>query len=102
MALQGVDVCPPHSLSMESSTPECVERSLDINMELLMHFGATKKITGSQLMITMSMVLASLMEKDQGNIFGHLQLLMTKHSQIDLYVPALRPTLTTLEWSHHS
>ena len=32
MALQGVDVCPPHSLSMESSIPECAGRSSDINI----------------------------------------------------------------------
>ena len=29
MALQGVDVCPPHSRSTESSTPEYAGRSLD-------------------------------------------------------------------------
>ena len=48
-ALQGVDVCPPHSLSMESSTPECVGRSLGTNMQQLMHLYHTMMIAAAQL-----------------------------------------------------
>ena len=70
MALQGVAVCPPHSLSMESSTPECVEKSLDTNIIQLMHLHHIIMTTGAQLVISMLMVSASLTIKDQGNTYG--------------------------------
>ena len=97
-----IDVCPPHSTSMESSTPECVGRSLDISIILLMHLIHTIVIKVAQLTVNMLMVLASLMVKDQENIFGHLQLFLMKLGQISGSVHVPRPILPSREWSHHS
>ena len=47
-------------------------------------------------------VIASLMVKDQGNTFGHLQLPMIKPGQTSGSVHAPRPILPSREWSPHS
>ena len=102
MALQGIDVCLPHSPSMESSTLECVERSLDTSTNIQMHLLHMGAIMAAQLIITTLMELASLMGRDQGNTFGHLLQLMVIPDTILVPALALRWILGTLELSHHS
>ena len=81
---------------MESSTPECVGRSLDISIILLMHLIHTILIKVAQLTVSMLMVLASLMVKDQENTFGHLQLRMVKAYPAAVPVRVPRLILPTL------
>ena len=91
VALQGGDVCP-----------ECAERSKGTSTTVLMHLDHTIIIHSTQLIISMLMELVSLMDKDQGNISGPLQLLMMKQCQPNLCVPVLRLILHFVEDSHHS